>query len=744
MANWSVLKAAIANAIKTNGNQEITGQVLQNALNNIVSTVGENATFAGIATPTTNPGTPDGPIFYFATEAGTYSNFGGVTIKKGRSILYNFMGSWQMFKAYSIDEDIKGIIKLKANDFILKGVYVRNMPIGSKFNFNNFIANSGFNCAFIPVAANTEIELINIPGNSSAYGNIIILDAHDINSVINKIVLTDWLNTFIYTADTDVVLLVNTQAALNGSEIVIKNNIPNTNLIAFILSKEINTIKDNIANIVKNNSAKTIKPNDFIIKNKFLKSSGSSIGDFFTFSLLVDNSGFNCTVLYINKGDIIKFNNIPMSGSYNAIYVIDPSSKVIIDKIVKEGLNTFEYTAEDDVIIAVNAIKQNSQTDISTSNNSGFREGVALNLLKNNSCEDILLPTFIDCPIGKETSVFLANVNTNYTNSKPLVVKSNINSSKCKVLYYNGMKIIKFLPTLNASENLEFTIFSDSDMKTINAYRLTTFRCVPTNVGNGTIQKNILIIGDSLTDSGYGVAEMLRLLKQDNDFIFNLIGTESDEHDGEIIKHEGKNGWSYNSFVNLNTFNGFNNPFRYNGELNFQHYMNTYFSGQELNYVVICLGTNDVTHGYNLMQSQDSIDGIINKAKIFVDAILSSNNGFPNCKIAIGLPAPGNPYFDNAYSSSEIFLRNIQRLDKALLEVFDNGKYHANVTCLAHGAYLDRYGCFGKTSEDVSEYSTNNLKGYVGTNNLHPSIDGYKSFGRAYYGKIRAFLNGLL
>ena len=76
MANWSVLKAAIANAIKTNGNQEITGQVLQNALNNIVSTVGENATFAGIATPTTNPGTPDGPIFYFATEAGTYSNFG--------------------------------------------------------------------------------------------------------------------------------------------------------------------------------------------------------------------------------------------------------------------------------------------------------------------------------------------------------------------------------------------------------------------------------------------------------------------------------------------------------------------------------------------------------------------------------------------------------------------------------------------------------------------------------------------
>lgn len=60
MANWSDLKAAVAKVIKTNGNQQITGAVLQNVLNNIISNVGENATFAGIATPVTNPGTPDG------------------------------------------------------------------------------------------------------------------------------------------------------------------------------------------------------------------------------------------------------------------------------------------------------------------------------------------------------------------------------------------------------------------------------------------------------------------------------------------------------------------------------------------------------------------------------------------------------------------------------------------------------------------------------------------------------------
>lgn len=94
MANWSTLKAAIADIIKTNGNQEITGQLLQNVLNNIVSSVGENSTFVGIATPTTNPGVPDGNVFYLATEAGTYSNFGSIELLEEESAILEWRGSW--------------------------------------------------------------------------------------------------------------------------------------------------------------------------------------------------------------------------------------------------------------------------------------------------------------------------------------------------------------------------------------------------------------------------------------------------------------------------------------------------------------------------------------------------------------------------------------------------------------------------------------------------------------------------
>jgi hypothetical protein len=75
MGNYEQLKQSVSDVIKTNGNQEITGSILQNVLLTIISSVGANATFAGIATPTTNPGTPDGPVLYLASEGGTYTNF---------------------------------------------------------------------------------------------------------------------------------------------------------------------------------------------------------------------------------------------------------------------------------------------------------------------------------------------------------------------------------------------------------------------------------------------------------------------------------------------------------------------------------------------------------------------------------------------------------------------------------------------------------------------------------------------
>lgn len=98
MGKYTELKAAIAAVIKANGNNEITGAIMQNVLNTIVSTVGANRTFVGIANADTNPGLPDGNVFYIAYTAGNYVNFQSLTVNPGElAILYNGTPNWGKF-----------------------------------------------------------------------------------------------------------------------------------------------------------------------------------------------------------------------------------------------------------------------------------------------------------------------------------------------------------------------------------------------------------------------------------------------------------------------------------------------------------------------------------------------------------------------------------------------------------------------------------------------------------------------
>ena len=95
MANWETLKEAIGQVIKPNGREEITGQIMQNVLFSIINQVGKNATFAGMATPGTAPGTPDGNVFYLATVPGSYPNFGGAQVKDGELTFLRWSnGQW--------------------------------------------------------------------------------------------------------------------------------------------------------------------------------------------------------------------------------------------------------------------------------------------------------------------------------------------------------------------------------------------------------------------------------------------------------------------------------------------------------------------------------------------------------------------------------------------------------------------------------------------------------------------------
>lgn len=110
MANYDNLKGAIQNVIADNGNQEITGNVLQSVLLSMIDNIGANATYSGVATPTTAPGTPDQLVFYIAGQPGTYSNFGGAVLNNGElAVFSNPNGAWKtekiaLFRSYDAEK----------------------------------------------------------------------------------------------------------------------------------------------------------------------------------------------------------------------------------------------------------------------------------------------------------------------------------------------------------------------------------------------------------------------------------------------------------------------------------------------------------------------------------------------------------------------------------------------------------------------------------------------------------------
>ena len=95
MANYNNLKTSIQDVIKANGNQEITGEIMQNALLSMINSLGAGYQFVSVATPETNPGTPDQKVFYIANGKGTYVNFGGLVVDEDEVVLLVYDDAWK-------------------------------------------------------------------------------------------------------------------------------------------------------------------------------------------------------------------------------------------------------------------------------------------------------------------------------------------------------------------------------------------------------------------------------------------------------------------------------------------------------------------------------------------------------------------------------------------------------------------------------------------------------------------------
>ena len=186
MGNYEQLKQAVSYVIKKNGNQEITGEIMQNTLLSIISTIGNDATFAGIATPTTNPGTPDQNVFYIASEPGIYANFGNVKLIDQVLIFSNNNGTWYKSEVnipndYSLNRfEVNTFTNnLTINSFI-KEIYLS----GNGFDKNNKYAIYSIVRGFDGIG--WAISIKNIDTGLST-GWIIISDSEELTGYVKAI-----------------------------------------------------------------------------------------------------------------------------------------------------------------------------------------------------------------------------------------------------------------------------------------------------------------------------------------------------------------------------------------------------------------------------------------------------------------------------------------------------------------------------------------------------------------------------
>lgn len=138
--------------------------------------------FAGIATPTTNPGTPDGPVFYFTTTAGIYTRFSGIEVAEGEVVILQWNdGAWTKKTTGFATQDkltklenVLGYKPSKAPILSAGEVFFSGRDYTQNPSVNKFDATGGYG-----------------HGYDKASGNVITDDTLVVNSDANIKVLSD-------------------------------------------------------------------------------------------------------------------------------------------------------------------------------------------------------------------------------------------------------------------------------------------------------------------------------------------------------------------------------------------------------------------------------------------------------------------------------------------------------------------------------------------------------------------------
>ena len=284
MSNYNSLKSTIDANIKQNGNQEITGQILNSVLNQMVTTLGAGYQFAGVATldPATDPGTPDAKVFYIANGKGTYTNFGGVNVTEDDVVVLYWDSSWHKVSTgiasnAKLTELVSDVEVYSASDVSLRKCFIDNNNNTLTYTDNDTYRVSAIMKVYSP---KLRIKGVTSFGASPQYAKF---DA-DMNflGVFKPISAGTHLATevFVYTLDSSVKYI---QASLHENDINTLSIVCDDALMFEVADDKVRAEQKTTANvyngilseegkfIANNDSAFTLTKNDTYCVSDFIK-----------------------------------------------------------------------------------------------------------------------------------------------------------------------------------------------------------------------------------------------------------------------------------------------------------------------------------------------------------------------------------------------------------------------------------------------------------------------------------------
>lgn len=329
---------------------------------------------------------------------------------------------------------------------------------------------------------------------------------------------------------------------------------------------------------------------------------------------------------------------------------------------------------------------------------------------------DLVLPPIIPAQTGSEINIYFDNLIAGNSDRYDFAAVSSIGR------HLNERWTA--VPDKPGDYDLRIEIYDDHGVCLSAA---DTVICIRDKQAGAEPAKNILFIGDSITDAGRYTQELLRLFDEEG-LTYSLVGAR-----GLFPNvHEGRGGWTISKF-----FKDEESPFVKEGIFSFAHYIHS-LGSDGITDVGIFLGINDVFHP----ATDDEVEAIIHLQLAMLEAMMEDIAQFdPRIRLHIIMPIPPSRFQDSfgySYGAGQTrkrYKRNLMMWNVELMRRFSN-RSERRINLIPAYVNLDTIHSMESAEEPLN--SRNSKAGMRQSNGVHPAEAGYLQIADTiYYGLMQ-------